>query len=71
MTSMLNLVSMSKQTYGMKLNNRTVSTDTYQTSDFLNFMTKINENLDSFAGINEKLNSMMLAAKGNDVNIPN
>ena len=34
-------------------------------------MTKINENLDSFADINEKLNSMMLAAKGNDVNIPN
>ena len=62
---------MSKQTYGMKLNNRTVSTDTYQTSDFLNFMTKINENLDSFAGIIEKLNSILLAAKGNDVNIPN
>ena len=62
---------MFKQTYGMKLNNRTVSTDTYQTSDFLNFMTKINENLDSFAGIIEKLNSILLAAKGNDVNIPN
>ena len=71
MTSMLNLVSMSKQTYGMKLNNRTVSTDTYKTSDFLTFMTKINENLDSFAGIIEKLNSILLAAKGNDVNIPN